>query len=555
MDNHLKIIPVSNIFTNISYVVPIYQRNYAWTEMQIEQLIEDINSSIDDFNKNYFLGNLIVNQTDNNVYEVIDGQQRLTTLFLLENYLGMNFAKDSLRFQAREKSNRTLHMINNKNNGELLEELESVEILAGYQIIENYFKKTKEIDKNELKKKLEKVFLVRVQVPQGIDLNHYFEIMNTRGEQLELHEIAKAKFLEVLDTEHDRKTAALIWEKCSDMDSYIQMNFDPKVRKALFTKKLLNNGGSKDEGENERFESTISFLNFLLQVNAVIGKLGEEDSTLDDKHFLNNLSWAWNDADRAKNFLYYMLKCRVLFDKYILKREYARDYKETGKWSLQRLEKYSDSKGEKPKYVGTFGNDDSQNNKQIRTLQSCLRITYTSPKTMHWISLVLTRLLENESYDIIEILEDYCKTKVIKSNFENASGFGFERIVFTYLDYLLYKDGYSYLDKEIIPPMSDEWQFQFRSSIEHFQPQHLAEGVNWESDDLDGFGNLALITVTGNSKFSNLPPAGKISSYPSIFEQSLKLKIMKELVNLDDEKWTEEKASKHQEEMFRILKS
>ncbi|MEM5673316.1 hypothetical protein AAHB54_28150 [Bacillus cereus] len=116
----------------------------------------------------------------------------------------------------------------------------------------------------------------------------------------------------------------------------------------LKSKKLLNNGGSKDEGENERFESTISFPNFLLQVNAVIGKLGEEDSTLDDKHFLNNLSWAWNDADRAKNFLYHMLKCRVLFDKYILKREYARDYKETGKWSLQRLEKYSDLKGKSP---------------------------------------------------------------------------------------------------------------------------------------------------------------------------------------------------------------
>jgi hypothetical protein len=102
--------------------------------------------------------------------------------------------------------------------------------------------------------------------------------------------------------------------------------------------------------------------------------------------------------------------------------------------------------------------------------------------------------------------------------------------------------------------MRDDWQFQFRSSVEHFQPQHPVEGVNWESDDLDGFGNLALITVSGNSKFSNLPPAGKISSYPSIIEQSLKLKIMKELVNLDDEKWNEEKASKHKEEMFRILK-
>ncbi|WAA08986.1 DUF262 domain-containing protein [Fervidibacillus albus] len=594
MDKNIKIISVSSIFTNIHYIVPIYQRNYAWGVMEIEQLIEDIDSSIDGPNKEYFLGNLIVNQRDNDVYEVIDGQQRLTTLFLLESYLGMNFAKDGLRFEAREKSNRTLNMLSKDNKNELIEELASVEILKGYQIIDSYFK-TNNIDKNELTKKLEKVFIVRVQVPQSIDLNHYFEIMNTRGEQLELHEIAKAKFLEVLDTEHDKKTAALIWEKCSIMDSYIQMNFDSKVRKLLFTKnwssikdnitnfesireciprededsnlvplieilenkKRFKNGVSKNEVENERFESVISFPNFLLQVNAVINKLEEEDSTLDDKHFLNNLSWAWEDADKAKNFLFHMLKCRVLFDKYILKREYARDYKETGKWSLQRLERYNDGKGDKPKYVGTFGEEDShknKKNKQLRTLQSCLRITYTSPKTMHWISLVLINLLENESCDIIRILEDYCKTKVLESKFENASGFGFERIVFTYLDYLLYKNGYSYMGREIIPQMYDDWQFQFRSSIEHFQPQNPVEGENWEEEDLDGFGNLALITVSGNSKFSNLPPEGKISSYPSIIEQSLKLKIMKELVNLDNGKWTEEKARKHKEEMFRILK-
>ena len=67
---------VSHDFDNINYLVPIYQRNYAWSEIQIVQLIEDIESSIDGSNKSYFLGNLIVNQTDNNVYEVIDGQQR-----------------------------------------------------------------------------------------------------------------------------------------------------------------------------------------------------------------------------------------------------------------------------------------------------------------------------------------------------------------------------------------------------------------------------------------------------------------------------------------------
>ena len=51
---------------------------------------------------------------------------------------------------------------------------------------------------------------------QGIDLNYYFEIMNTRGEQLELHEIAKAKFLEVL-TEQD-KNGSIDLGKYSNMD-------------------------------------------------------------------------------------------------------------------------------------------------------------------------------------------------------------------------------------------------------------------------------------------------------------------------------------------------
>ena len=591
MNNDLKIISVIHVFDNINYLVPIYQRNYAWSEIQIVQLIEDIESSIDGSNKNYFLGNLIVNQTDNNVYEVIDGQQRLTTLYLIEKYLGVVFAKEALRFEAREKSNRTLSYVSDNSNPVLIEELSSPEILNGFQIIDSYFK-TQDIDKSRFVRKLERVFLIQVQVPQNIDLNHYFEIMNTRGEQLELHEIAKAKLLEVLENDHDRNTAALIWEKCSNMNSYVQMNFDVDVRSSIFTdhwsslrqsinafdsiknkiptrnaltdkktlldildeKRMLKNSTSLSEDENERFESTISFPNFLLQVNAAMRKLEEEDASLDDKHFLNNLAWTWSSPEKAKDFLFHLLKCRVLFDKYVLKREFARDYKETGKWSLQRLEKYSDSKkkGDKPKYVGTLG-DESNDNKKLRTLQSCLRITYTSPKTMHWITVILSNLLENEATDIISVLENYCKKKVVDSDYQNRKGFGFERIVFCYLDYLIYRDGYSYDGKEIISSMQEDWQFQFRSSVEHFYPQHPVEGEQWEEDDLDGFGNLALITISGNSKFSNLPPVGKINSYPSVIKQSLKLKIMEKMTKLGDGKWTEAKSSIHKDEMFSIL--
>ena len=593
MTEDLKIIPVSDVFANINYLVPIYQRNYAWSETQIEQLIEDIESSIDGFNKNYFLGNLIVNQMDNNVYEVIDGQQRLTTLYLLEKYLGIVFAKEALRFEAREKSNRTLSYVSDSSNQELIEELSSPEILKGFKIVDNYFK-NKNIDKGRFTQKLKRVFLIRVQVPQNIDLNHYFEIMNTRGEQLELHEIAKAKLLEVLESDHDKDVAALIWEKCSDMNSYVQMNFNVDVRRRIFTEdwsslsqsiknfdsikskiseknksidksflidilkenKMINVSNMQSEDENERFESPISFPNFLLQVNAVMRKLGEEDASLDDKYFLNNLSWAWSTSENAKDFLFHLLKCRVIFDKYVLKREFARDYKETGKWSLQRLEKYRDKKknNDKPKYVSTLG-DEGNDNKKLRTLQSCLRITYTSPKNMHWISLVLSKLLENEATDVIQLLENYCKNKVADSDYQNKNGFGVERIVFSYLDYLIYRDGYSYEGKEIISPFQDDWQFLFRSSIEHFQPQHPVEGECWEENDLNGFGNLALITVSGNSKFSNLPPTGKINSYPSIINQSLKLKIMEKMTRLGDGKWTEEKANRHKDEMINILKN
>lgn len=245
---------MSQIFENINYLVPIYQRNYAWNETQIEQLIEDIESS----NRDYFLGNLIVNQTDNNVYEVIDGQQRLTTLYLLEKYLGLVFAKEALRFEAREKSNRTLSFVSDRSNPGLIEELSSPEILNGFQIIDNYFK-TKNIDKSRFVKKLERVFLIQVQVPQNINLNHYFEIMNTRGEQLELHEIAKAKLLEVLKSNEDKNVAAMIWEKCSDMNSYVQMNFDVDVRKSIFTKNWSSLSQSIEDFDS--IKSKVSLVN------------------------------------------------------------------------------------------------------------------------------------------------------------------------------------------------------------------------------------------------------------------------------------------------------
>ena len=107
-----------NIFNSGAYYeIPLYQRAYAWEDKEIGQLIEDINDIKVDgkttVQPNYYIGTLIVSKQDNEEkYEVVDGQQRLTTLYLLFNYLGIE-TKPTLTFACREKSNYSLRNIKN----------------------------------------------------------------------------------------------------------------------------------------------------------------------------------------------------------------------------------------------------------------------------------------------------------------------------------------------------------------------------------------------------------------------------------------------------------
>lgn len=99
-------VKIKSIFEGAKYIVPIYQREYAWEETEIECFLDDINDQ--DGENVYYLGNLIVDKKDK--YEVIDGQQRLTTLYLLFVYLKKYLEdkivlEDSLTFEARKKVN------------------------------------------------------------------------------------------------------------------------------------------------------------------------------------------------------------------------------------------------------------------------------------------------------------------------------------------------------------------------------------------------------------------------------------------------------------------
>lgn len=76
---------IEEAFRECFYIVPDYQREYVWTDKEVHQLLEDIGEQIDaGTTREYFIGTVLVSPTDQkNHYEVIDGQQRLTTFFLL----------------------------------------------------------------------------------------------------------------------------------------------------------------------------------------------------------------------------------------------------------------------------------------------------------------------------------------------------------------------------------------------------------------------------------------------------------------------------------------
>lgn len=65
------------------YVVPDYQREYVWDQTQVEQLLADLTEAFSaDRKKDYFLGTIVTYKTGNH-FELIDGQQRVTTFFII----------------------------------------------------------------------------------------------------------------------------------------------------------------------------------------------------------------------------------------------------------------------------------------------------------------------------------------------------------------------------------------------------------------------------------------------------------------------------------------
>ncbi len=668
---------------NAIYQIPIYQRNYAWEKDEIEALIDDVyDSMLKNDDSPYYIGTLVTYKRNDNEHEVIDGQQRLTTIYLILKAMGINNTQSKLTYTARQTSAGTLKKLptgkswddsdiditdldNGIKNGYTyaFDKIHHKIATEEWEKFKNYF--------------LNQVKIIHYQVPSDVDLNHYFEVMNSRGEQLEKHEIVKSHLAGYLGTSDDSEELkardlaifSCVWEACSDMNVYIQQKIKNKT---VFGNNLdhfecdnfadllplvsptdLNNAhieksssilsmlkgnveqiNRKDDTDKEdKFQSIIDFPNFLL----IVLKLTwfkhptfiAERFTLDDKELLNMFDTAVSKISKKVAFVKYftlnLLKARFFLDNYIVHHiESNTEQAGDNPWRLQR---YSES----GKAQNLSDNDDIQ--KELVHLLSMFEVSFTAKQRKNYLFYCLQHLFGNDNveqyleftqhladkyfHDVYLNKASLNERNLPKPNaFDNAMVKGVEindkvdmrknksdflRIfkqgdrniplfVFTYTDYKLWKKYADELRGERSKPNTparkqffvdlgcqdfglDQFNlFYFsrtRKSLEHFYPQAKTVEAGKETrekltmEQINRFGNFAMIGAEANSSGSNWSPKTKLDHYMDsksdpVSVASLKFRIMMQMCKDSkrpepEAEWIEADMIEHEEKMLSIL--
>ena len=462
IDSEVKQLTVREFLSDGQYVIPIYQRNYDWGERETLQLLEDVSDYAQkNSNQKYYIGSAVVfvrNVNGTTYFEMIDGQQRLTTLTILASLLNHEgkadwFKQPNLSYEHRKEADEALRRLQ---EGMQSEHPAARNIVNVYALLKKHLTpvlEAKGLDKAQFADYLfNHVKILRIPLPHDTQLNHYFEIMNTRGEQLEKHEVLKATLMSKLQPE-EHSLFHWIWEACADMNSYVQMNFSVENRTILFGKnwrKLQFNQfdslrealfkqkdseqkskensapltlnrlfedakkgsrygqsevGSEGTGEQERFGSIINFPNFLLQVLKVCYHRSEfyqeekkidKQIRLDDKGLipifetvLRSLDNEEKQAEFVKFFIIKLLFLRTQYDRYVIKRE---ENNGTESWSLKTIQKYDKNKVD---YVNTFS-DEGEDAKAVRLLEAMFHVSAPTQIYKHWLNALLYALHRDE---------------------------------------------------------------------------------------------------------------------------------------------------------------
>ncbi|EKE4731409.1 DUF262 domain-containing protein [Escherichia coli] len=235
---------VQDILTeNKKFIIPSYQRPYSWTVDNAEQLIDDIYKSSQSEENEYFIGSMICINKGQNQYEVVDGQQRLTTLSIivseLKKIIPIQGIKDDLqkrvlpidvysdetdepRLIVRKKEYDLYKYYILQDSKDYKSEKPSdteLVFISNAETIRDYLLRLS-VDELKLLAKyiLQNVYIVFVQTDDFASSFRLFNVLNSRGLPLSNADLLKNALFESAST-HNKKSEQIesAWSQIEDM--------------------------------------------------------------------------------------------------------------------------------------------------------------------------------------------------------------------------------------------------------------------------------------------------------------------------------------------------
>lgn len=198
---------------NICFIVPEYQRGYRWQKEEVKKLLEDLEdffnileeSNIDEYL--YYSLQPVVVSKENNKYKIIDGQQRITTLYILFKYFQLKLCEEII-YKTREDN---ADYLNNLDEDSAKDNIDFYNMFMAFKTIKEYFvNKNKE---NFQKYMEEKIKIIWYEIDENEDELEVFERLNIGKIPLNDTELSKAMFLSKELSENDNilNNKAEIW--------------------------------------------------------------------------------------------------------------------------------------------------------------------------------------------------------------------------------------------------------------------------------------------------------------------------------------------------------
>lgn len=211
--DELKITTIKELFT-MDLTLPSYQRPYSWSVKSTNTLFIDTYEAFKDGTSEYRIGSVILHKASTGKYNIVDGQQRLTTLSILLYCLG-----EDNQSMLKEKYGK----LSNDN------------IVTNFGVL---YRRTNELLINERQKYkdylLNQCTIVQIVTDSEQEAFQFFDSQNSRGKDLAPHDLLKSYHLREMNSEVENLKVKIInrWENVNqdDLDNLFKNYLYPLTR-------------------------------------------------------------------------------------------------------------------------------------------------------------------------------------------------------------------------------------------------------------------------------------------------------------------------------------